>query len=216
MEKCQMKVSYTLSQSLIPTQTPVVLDALVNFKPETTTELSPRRPLNLSVVLDRSGSMAGYSLSNAIQATQKLVDFLSPNDLLSVIIYDDVAEIIVPHQAVTNKKEIKAKIKQIKARGCTNLSGGWLLGCTQIESHLSTEKLNRVLLLTDGLANVGERRPNILMKTAQEKANLGIITTTLGFGNNFNEDLLIGMADSAGGNFYFIQSPDDAADVFSH
>ncbi len=209
-----MKVNYTLSQSLIPTQTPVVLDLLVNFKAETPTELSPRRPLNLSVVLDRSGSMAGKPLRNAIQATEKLVDFLSSDDLLSVIIYDDVAEVIVPHQAVTNKEEIKAKIKQITARGCTNLSGGWLMGCSQIESHLSTDKLNRVLLLTDGLANVGEKSPQVLIKTAQEKANLGIITTTLGFGNHFNEDLLIGMADGAGGNFYFIQSPDDAADVF--
>ncbi|EAZ90987.1 vWA domain-containing protein [Crocosphaera chwakensis] len=209
-----MKVSYTLSQSLIPIQTPTTVDLLVNFKPESSVELVPRRPLNLSVVLDRSGSMAGYALSNAIQATEKLVDFLSPDDLLSVIIYDDVAEVIVPHQAVTNKQEIKAKIKKIRARGCTNLSGGWLLGCSQVKSHLSTDKLNRVLLLTDGLANIGERKPEILLKTAAEKAQQGIVTTTLGFGSNFNEDLLIGMADAAGGNFYFIQSPDDSADVF--
>ena len=158
--------------------------------------------------------MAGYALSNAIKATEKLVDFLSPDDLLSVIVYDDVAELIVPHQAVTNKQEIKAKLKKIQARGCTNLSGGWLFRCSQVESHLSPDKLNRVLLLTDGFANVGERKPKILIKTAAEKAKQGIITTTLGFGNNFNEDLLIGIADAAGGNFDFIQSPDDAADVF--
>ena len=80
---------------------------------------------------------------------------------------------------------------------------------------IASHRLNRVLLLTDGQANVGITDSPILTNTARDKATQGIITTSLGFGNYFNEDLLIGMASAAGGNFYFIQSPDDASDVFS-
>ena len=74
--------------------------------------------------------------------------------------------------------------------------------------------IHRVLLLTDGLANVGVTDPNVLIATARQKAEAGVVTTTLGFGTNFNEDLLIGMAQAAGGNFYFIQTPDEAEEVF--
>src|SRR5262249_31920549 len=73
---------------------------------------------------------------------------------------------------------------------------------------------NRVLLLTDGLANQGVTKADTLIKIAREKAEAGVVTTTLGFGSKFDEDLLIGLARAAGGNFYFIQTPDDAASVF--
>ncbi|MEA5510959.1 VWA domain-containing protein [Crocosphaera sp. UHCC 0190] len=210
-----MKVHYTLSQSLIPLQTETNIDLIVSFGTSQTNNNPSRRPLNISLVLDRSGSMAGYPLSYAIQAAQKLVEYLTPDDILSVVIYDDVPEIILPPQPVINRASIKQQLRKISARGCTNLSGGWLMGCDQVKTHVSSQQLNRVLLLTDGLANVGEKRPNILTKTAEEKAKQGIITTTLGFGSSFNEDLLISMANAGGGNFYFIQSPDEAADVFA-
>lgn len=116
---------------------------------------------------------------------------------------------------MTDKAKIQAAIGKIRTRGITNLSGGWLMGCDRVQSQQSSEKLNRVLLLTDGLANRGITEPQVLIKTAREKAEAGIITTTLGFGDYFNEDLLIGMAEAAGGNFYFIQSADDAANVFN-
>jgi Ca-activated chloride channel family protein len=209
-----MKVNYTLSQSLIATDSETNLDLLISFQAAETGDRLPRRPLNLSLVLDRSGSMGGIPLRYAIQAAQKLVDYLTPEDFLSVVIYDDWAEVIVPPQKVEEPGAIKKTIGRIYAGGCTNLSGGWLLGCEQVKSKQSPERLNRVLLLTDGLANCGIQDPKVLTKTSQDKAEEDIITTTLGFGNNFNEDLLIDMANAAGGNFYFIQSPDDASQVF--
>jgi Ca-activated chloride channel family protein len=90
-----------------------------------------------------------------------------------------------------------------------------MMGCDLVKSNQSKERINRVLLLTDGLANVGVVDNQVLTKTAQNKAEQGITTTTLGFGNYFNEDLLIGIANAGKGNFYFIQSPDDAAEVFN-
>ncbi|WRH64924.1 MAG: VWA domain-containing protein [Planktothrix sp. GU0601_MAG3] len=158
--------------------------------------------------------MAGQPLQYAIKAAQKLVESLTAQDIISIVIYDDQADVILAPQLVTDKANICSQLNRIKAGGCTNLSGGWLLGCEQVKSHLNTEYLNRVLLLTDGQANLGITDSQILTKTAQKQAEQGIITTTLGFGTYFNEDLLIAMAEAAGGRFYFIQSPDDAADVF--
>ncbi|MFP4122072.1 VWA domain-containing protein [Coleofasciculus sp.] len=210
-----MKASYTLSQSLIAADSPSTVDLLITFQgSESSQQTSSRRPLNLSLVLDRSGSMAGSPLRYAIQAAQNLIDHLTPNDFVSVVIYDDTAEVIIPPQLVDDQAAIKTKIGKIRARGCTNLSGGWLLGCSQVQANQSPERINRVLLLTDGLANYGIKDPQVLTKTALEKAEADIVTTTLGFGNYFNEDLLINMANAARGNFYFIQSPDDASQVF--
>jgi Ca-activated chloride channel homolog len=209
-----MKASYTFSHSLIAANTPTDVELLVSFLPPATNQQQPRRPLNLSLVLDRSGSMAGQPLRSAIEAAQNLVEELTPDDLLSVVIYDDVAETILPPQPVSDRKKIQQQIGRIQARGCTNLSGGWMMGCTLVADNYSASRLNRVLLLTDGLANAGIIDPQVLVKTAQEKAERGIVTTTLGFGTYFNEDLLIDIANAGKGNFYFIQSPDEAADVF--
>ncbi|WP_199314291.1 VWA domain-containing protein [Planktothrix sp. FACHB-1365] len=209
-----IQVNYSLSHSLIATNTAATVDLILNFNGEKTAIVSSRRPLNLSLVIDRSGSMAGQPLRYAIQAAQKLVESLTDQDIVSVVIYDDNADLILPPQPVKNPSEICKILGKIKAGGCTNLSGGWLLGCEQVKSCLNREYLNRVLLLTDGQANEGITDPQILTKTAHKQSEQGIITTTLGFGTYFNEDLLMGMAKAAGGNFYFIQSPDEATDVF--
>lgn len=209
-----IQVNYSLSHSLIATNTAATVDLILNFNGEKTASVSSRRPLNLSLVIDRSASMAGQPLRYAIQAAQKLVESLTDQDIVSVVIYDDNADLILPPQPVKNPSEICKILGKIKAGGCTNLSGGWLLGCEQVKSCLNREYLNRVLLLTDGQANEGITDPQILTKTAHKQSEQGIITTTLGFGTYFNEDLLMGMAKAAGGNFYFIQSPDEATDVF--
>ncbi|EAW33385.1 VWA domain-containing protein [Lyngbya sp. PCC 8106] len=209
-----MQANYSLSYPLIATNTPATIDLILNFNAQTQAETSPRRPLNLSLVIDRSGSMAGQSLRYAIKAAQQLVESLTADDIVSVVIYDDQPETILTPQTVEDKAAICKQIGRIRAGGCTNLSGGWLMGCDCVKSRQTSDRLNRVLLLTDGQANMGITDPKVITKTAQNQAETGIITTTLGFGSYFNEDLLISMADAAGGNFYFIQSPDDVAQVF--
>ena len=208
-----MKVNYSLSRSQIAVGRATEVDVVINFQGES--EQSNRRRINLCLVLDRSGSMSGSPLRNAIKAAKQLVEYLQPEDYLSVVIYDDEVETILPPQLATDKEQIKAVIGKIRARGLTNLSGGWLQGCDLVKSQQASEQLNRVLLLTDGLANRGIYDPKILVNTAKEKAEAGVMTTTLGFGEGFNEDLLIEIAEGGGGNFYFIQSADDAANVFA-
>ncbi|OGX84081.1 vWA domain-containing protein [Hymenobacter coccineus] len=185
---------------------------LLNFREEV---LNPqRRPLNVALVIDRSGSMAGAPLRYALKAAADFVDRLLPADRLSIVVYDDNVDTLLDAQLVADKAAIKQVLAGVRAGGLTNLSGGWLRGCELVARHQTDQHVNRVLLLTDGQANAGIVNPKVLISTAASKAEAGIATTTLGFGEHFGEDLLIGMARAAGGNFYFIQSLDDAADVF--
>ncbi|MGF1936002.1 MAG: vWA domain-containing protein [Nostoc sp. ChiQUE02] len=208
-----IKTSYEFDQSILPAGSSLKTNILLRFRADIAE--SPRRNLNLSLVIDRSGSMAGAPLHHALKAAESVVDQLEPDDILSVVVYDDEVDSVVPPQAVTNKPVLKNSIRKVRAGGITNLSGGWLKGCEHVKTRLDPQKINRVLLLTDGHANMGIQDPKVLTATSGQKAEEGITTTTLGFAQGFNEDLLIGMARAATGNFYFIQSIDEATEVFS-
>jgi Ca-activated chloride channel family protein len=208
-----MKATYALSKPTIPVGEATRLSLVIRFGADAAAAAA-RRHLNLSLVLDRSGSMAGAPLKQAIGAAQALVKELADDDRVSVVIYDDTADTIVAPDLAKDKARIHGLLGRVHAGGCTNLSGGWLEGVKHVAKHRSGELVNRVLLLTDGQANVGVTDPAVLVKTARQKAEEGVVTTTLGFGSGFNEDLLIGMARAAEGNFYFIQSPEDVAQVF--
>lgn len=188
------------------------LDFVLHFQAERKT-VSSRTPLNLSLVIDRSGSMAGQPLHYAIAAAQKLVASLTPDDFLSVVTYDDTPETILHPQPVKAIEVIQEHIAHIRLGGLANLSGGWLMGYDCVKTNQSEDYLNRVILLTNGKANRGITESHILVEMAEQQAKAGIITTTIGFGHHFHEDLLIGIANAAGGNFYFIQSPEDIEEV---
>ncbi|MEH2289698.1 vWA domain-containing protein [Nostoc sp.] len=208
-----IKTSYEFDQSILAAGSTLKTNILLRFGADIAK--SPRRNLNLSLVIDRSGSMAGAPLHHALKAAESVVEQLEPDDILSVVVYDDEVDSVIPPQSVTNKAALKNSIRKVRAGGITNLSGGWLKGCEHVKTRLDPQKINRVLLLTDGHANMGIQDPKILTATSGQKAEEGIITTTLGFAQGFNEDLLIGMARAATGNFYFIQSIDEATEVFS-
>lgn len=208
-----MKAVYTLSRSVIPSGTPSKVDLLVSFRADAT-QGPARRALNLSLVIDRSGSMAGPPLKHALQASRNLVERMGPEDWISVVAYDDAPMTVLAPQQVRDRAAIEKALSTVGPAGCTNLTGGWQQGVNHVKAQQSKERINRVLLLTDGQANVGITRPDEILAKVKDATDSGITTTALGFGSNFNEDLLIGMAGAGEGHFYFIQSPDDAEGVF--
>lgn len=175
-----------------------------------------RRPrLNLALVLDRSGSMSGQKLQNAKRAATFAVEQLGSEDQVSVVAYDDQVRVYAPSQSASNKTALRAAIQSIQTNGSTDLHGGWLEGGTQVAAHLDTSALNRVLLLTDGLANAGVVDPKLIARDVEGLSKRGVSTSALGVGSDFNEDLLMAMAQKGDGNFYFIESAADLERIFA-
>lgn len=172
-------------------------------------------PINLSVVVDRSGSMQGDKLEYVKKAAKSLVRKLGKKDRLSVVSYGHEVRVELPPAPVTDPQRVEQIIEDIQIRGNTNLSGGWLQGCDFVDSGLSEQGVNRVLLLTDGLANEGITDPTRLAAAARGKRTAGVTTTCFGVGMSFNEDLLTRMSSEGGGSFYFIDRPDQAPTFFA-
>lgn len=210
-----MRATHALSQTTLAVRETTQVSLVLRFGADPAAKSgTPRRPLNLSLVLDRSGSMGGTPLRQAIKAAKALVDELTDKDLLSVVTFDDEISTIVPPAYVQDKKAVKASIDKVHAGGTTNLHGGWQEGGKHVGKKFSQQLVNRVLLLTDGHANVGVTDTPSLVQRAQAKAGEGVATTTLGFGTSFNEDLLIAMARAGEGNYYYIESHEDLEQVF--
>jgi sensor domain CHASE-containing protein/class 3 adenylate cyclase len=199
--------------SILPLNHPTHLDFILHFRSDRKTLTTSKIPLNLALVLDCSGSMGGQPLNCEIAAAQTLVSSLGPEDFLSVVTFDDIAKTIVPPQAVRDIQAIQDQIGHIGLGGLANLSEGWLMGADCIELNQSQDALNRILLFTSGKANLGVTDAQALIQTAKNLAERGIVTTTLGFGHRFNEELLIEIANASGGNFYLIQSPEEIQEV---
>jgi Ca-activated chloride channel family protein len=193
----------------------IALVVLVRITPPLPDVHFPRSPLNIAIVLDRSGSMSeGKKMRFAREAAAFAVKQLLPTDRLSVTIFDDAIETIVPGGPVVDKPGLVRRIEQIQPRNSTDLHGGWAEGGRQAEAGYLSGGVNRVLLLSDGLANVGVVDPNAIAAEARGLAARGVGTTTLGVGEHYNEDLMEAMAKAGDGRYYFIESPVQLVDIF--
>lgn len=166
-----------------------------------------KRPsLTLSLVLDRSGSMGGEKFALARQAAVAAIRALRPGDRFSVVLYDNRVDVLQPTVEVSPATVAAAveRLERVRERGNTDLCGGWLAGCEQVAAGLGPDRLGRVLVLSDGLANEGVTDTAAIVERASGLRVRGVTTSTFGIGFDYDERLLAGMAEAGGGNFRFV------------
>jgi Ca-activated chloride channel family protein len=183
-------------------------------------ERSTRAPIALSFVIDRSGSMDGDRIESARLAAARAVERLHPDDVISVVAFDDIIETVAGPDRRARLQQLADTLLQLEARGSTNLSGGWLRGREHMQQAQGMigdlpGSSRRIVLLTDGHANMGIVEPSTLVELARTARSMGISTTTVGIGDGYDDALLRAMADAGGGNAWYIERPDQSQDVLA-
>ncbi|HEX4999489.1 MAG TPA: VWA domain-containing protein [Terriglobia bacterium] len=177
-------------------------------------EAVKRAPVNVAIVLDKSGSMAGDKLRKAKDAAFAAIDRLGPNDIVSVIAYDHTVEILVPATKVSDRFSIRQAIEKLTANGNTALFAGVSKGAAEARKFLDRQRVNRIILLSDGQANIGPSSPAELGNLGASLIKEGISVTTLGLGLDYNENLMAQLALRSDGTHYFIEKSTDLASKF--
>lgn len=174
-----------------------------------------RLPVNVALVIDRSGSMEGEPLEGVKRACANVVDLLSPDDVLSIITFEETVEVLMPARRVTDPALIKEHIARIVPGNTTNLFDGLYAAGAQVASVPNAGTyVSRILLLTDGEPTAGLRDFASIVGQVGDLKSRGITVTALGFGPDYNEELMAGIARRSGGNYYFISRPEEIPAVF--
>ncbi len=191
------------------------LDVLVQINPPAPEARFVRPPINLGLVLDHSGSMStGRKMTHAREAAVFAVEQLQPTDRVSVTIFDNTVTTIVPNTPATDRAGVIQLLRGVEPGGSTALHAGWAEGTEQVVRHRIAEGLNRVILLSDGLANVGLTDPNAIAAEVKAMSRKQVGTTTMGVGSDYNEDLMEAMAKGGDGNYYYIEDSRQLPDIF--
>ncbi|OUL36750.1 hypothetical protein BV372_06040 [Nostoc sp. T09] len=187
-------------------------------------EFDSNLPLNLCLILDKSGSMHGQPINTVIQAVEGLLDQLKPGDRISIVAFAGSAEVIVPNQVVQDLANIKSQIKnKLNASGGTVIAEGLALGITELMKG-TKGSVSQAFLLTDGHGEsslriwkweLGPDDNKRCLELANKATKFNLTLNTLGFGTNWNQDLLEKIADAGGGTLAYIEHPEQAVDEFS-
>ena len=168
-------------------------------------------PLNFGLVLDHSGSMSGRKLASLKEAAKLAIDRMGPQDLASVVIFDDKMKVIAPSQPVTDSAGLKRQIEHIRDGGGTEMSRGMRKGLEELRKGLGSDRVSRMLLLTDG-ETFGDE--DVCRRLAAEAGGQNIAIAVLGLGEEWNEQLLDDIAQASGGTSDFI--PESQPDAILH
>jgi len=208
----EVTLNCTLSKNNVPvTQEPQKCYALVDVQ-VAGESVTGRMPINLSLVLDHSGSMSGKKIADLREAVKFVIDLLETDDIISVTIFDDSVDVILPSQPVSDKDQLKSLIDGIDATGGTAMSLGMRKGLDEVAKNLAPDKVSRILLLTDGETYGDEDKCEDLAKEAGSKS---VPINAMGLGADWNEELLIQITNHSNGrNPEYLDTPSKINDVF--
>lgn len=169
---------------------------------------------NLSIVIDRSRSMKGQRMENALAAARGMIGRLRDGDTVSVVVYNTESTVLVPPTLVTanSRSELGLQLRTIEARGHTCISCGVEEGLAQLERGQGA--VSRMLLLSDGQANTGIRKVEGFERLAEKARGRGVTISSLGVDVDYDERLLLAVAQSSNGRHYFVRDPSGLARVF--
>ena len=172
-------------------------------------------PLNLALVIDRSGSMGDAAKMPYVkQSLRVFLGSLAVNDIVAIVAYDSSAEVLVSAREVGDGGWIAAAVERLQPGGNTNLHDGLMLGFREVDRHFDVRRNNRVILLTDGIANTGITDPEQIAATARAYNDRGVYLSTIGLGRDFNDALLSRLAIQGRGAYHFIDSAAEMDKVF--
>ncbi|MCU0897359.1 MAG: VWA domain-containing protein [Burkholderiales bacterium] len=182
--------------------------------PAQPSSVAPRPPHHLALVIDRSGSMSGRPLAEAVACARFMIDRLRPADRVALVDFDDKVRVLVPATPARDRQALHLALDRIRAGGSTNLHGGWLAGAEAVSGFADGPGLNRVIVLSDGRANVGLTDTAAIVAQCAELAGAGVSTSTYGLGRSFNEDLMVEMARAGQGSHYYGETAEDLFEPF--
>lgn len=209
----EVSLECTLAKPNVPVlQTEQLAYVLIEAKPTGSGAMTNRKmDLNLSLVLDHSGSMSGQKLRNLKEATKLILEQMQPHDYLSITVFDDLVKLVSPSQPVNDAEQLKALVDGIKDGGGTEMSGGMKVGLEELKKAIDPSRVSRMLLLTDGQTFGDEE---ICEQLAAEAGSLNVPITALGLGSDWNSELLDVIAQKSGGTSDFIDAPDKISQHF--
>lgn len=175
-----------------------------------------RLPMNLVVVVDHSGSMASDGRLDKVKVgLHTLIDHLHDDDRLAIVEFDDQVEVDATLGPALDRTALHAIVTRLQPRGATNIFDGLRQGFLLLGDAPPSERQNRVILLSDGNATAGDTSPTHIMQMASDRVQRGVGLTTIGVGADFDVGLMRGLAEQGAGNFYFLEDPTAASEVFT-
>lgn len=214
-EAANIQIGAELGHSTIDRKSKDQVYLRLSLKSLAAAQRSKRPPINVALVLDRSGSMSGDRLAHAKKGAEVALERLAQDDIVSLVSYNHGVDVDVPAGKIGSKRDdIERAIRKLMATGTTALYAGVKEGGAQVEQYHSDMQVNRVVLLSDGLANVGPSSPAELAELGRALASKGISVSTIGLGLEYNEDLMQRLAAASDGNHVFVERPSDLAEIF--
>lgn len=211
-----LKVKAELAQNILPEGEGGRVFLRVGLEGLAPDEEGGRPPANVVLVIDKSGSMQGERIEQAKEAALMAVERLGRDDVLGVVAYSEDAHVLSPASHLRDTAAVRDRIRHLRANGTTALYAGVSQALRELRPFRDPYAVNRIILLSDGMANVGPSSPRDLEDLGREAARDGISVTTIGLGLGYNEDLMTRLALASDGNHAFVEHPRDLVEIFNH